>query len=195
MTAENISTISLIQQAFGIKEFQISGAPAWIASDKFDVIATYGTSRDLTDKELRPYLQSLLTDRFHLTFHRETKEVQIYSLTVVKTGARLTTHTGEGGSSTSISNGPAQSSLNSTNISMAALADLLGGRVDRIVVDHTDLPGSYDIKLEWAQNPSAESAVPSLFTALQEQLGLKLEATKGPVEIIAIDTIEKPSQN
>jgi uncharacterized protein (TIGR03435 family) len=85
--------------------------------------------------------------------------------------------------------------MNSTNAAMAHLADLLGGRLDRVVIDNTGLPGVYDLKLEWAPNPSPESTDPSLFTALQEQLGLKLESTKGSVEIIVIDNIERPSEN
>jgi uncharacterized protein (TIGR03435 family) len=137
----------------------------------------------------------MLADRFHFKFHRETKEMQIYSLTVAKGGARLTAHAGEGDSSTHISNGSGKSSVSSTNISMPRLASLLGGRVDRMVVDNTQLAGGYDVKLEWAPNPSAESTEPSLFTALQEQLGLKLESTRGPVEIIVIDNLDRPSEN
>jgi uncharacterized protein (TIGR03435 family) len=195
VTAININTSSLIQQAFGIKGFQISGAPGWVTSDQFDVTATTGTSKDLSDIELEPYFESLLAERFHLRYHRETKEMQVYALGVAKTGPKLTAHAGAGDSSTNINNGPAKTSMKSTNISMKGFAGTLGRRLDRIVIDNTGLTGGYDLTLEWAPNPSADSTEPSLFTALQEQLGLKLESTKAPVELIVIDSIEKPSEN
>src|SRR5258708_1122415 len=104
LTAENITISSLIQQAFGVKEFQISGAGGWVTGDDFDIAGKTGTSKDLNDKEMQPYLRTLLADRFSFRFHRETKELQIYSLVVAKTGARLAAHTGEGDSSTNINN-------------------------------------------------------------------------------------------
>jgi uncharacterized protein (TIGR03435 family) len=195
VTAVNINISSLVQQAFGIKEFQISGAPAWVVSDRYDFNATTGTSKDLSETELEPYFESVLAERFHLKYHRETKEMQVYALRVAKTGARLTAHAGGGDSSNGINNGPEKTSLKSTNISMKAFAGTLGRRLDRMIIDDTGLTGGYDLTLEWAPNPSPDSTEPSLFTALQEQLGLKLESTKGPVEIIVIDSIERPSEN
>jgi uncharacterized protein (TIGR03435 family) len=195
VTAINTSVSSLIQQAFGIKEFQISGAPAWVVSDKYDFAATTGTTKDLTGTELEPYFRALLTERFHLQFHRETKEMQVYSLGIAKTGPKLRAHAGAGDTSTNITNGPAKTSLKSTNVSMKGFAGTLGRRLDREVIDNTGLTGGYDLTLEWAPNPSADSAEPSLFTAMQEQLGLKLESTKGPVEVIVIDNIERPTEN
>ena len=191
----NFTTAMLFESAFGIKDFQISGAPGWLGSDRFDINATTGTSRDLDDKELQPYFQALLAERFHLRFHRETKELQVYSLVVAKTGAKLTAHAGEGDSDTNVSNSPGKSSITAASVSMEHLANILGGRLDRVVIDNTGLKGSYDIKLHWSPDPSADSGEPSLFTALQEQLGLRLETTKGPVEIIVIDNLEKPTEN
>jgi uncharacterized protein (TIGR03435 family) len=195
VTLVNTNISSLIQQAFGIKGFQISGAPGWVTSDQFDVTATTGTSKDLSDIELEPYFESLLAERFHLKYHRETKEMQVYALEVAKTGAKLTTHAGAGDTSTNISNGPAQTSMKSVNMPMKGFAGMLGRRLDRMVIDNTGLTGGYDLTLEWAPNPSPDSTEPSLFTALQEQLGLKLESTKAPVEIIVIDNIERPTEN
>jgi uncharacterized protein (TIGR03435 family) len=195
VTAVNINISSLVQQAFGIKEFQISAAPGWVASDKYDFAATTGTTKDLSDVELEPYFQALLAERFHLQYHRETKEMQVYALDVAKTGAKLTAHAGAGDSSTNITNGPVKTSMKSTNISMKGFAGTLGRRLDRMVIDNTGLTGGYDLTLEWAPNPLPDSTEPSLFTALQEQLGLKLESTKAPVEIIVIDSIERPSEN
>jgi uncharacterized protein (TIGR03435 family) len=195
VTAVNTNISSLIQQAFGIKEFQISGAPGWVMIDKYDVAATTGTSKDLSGTELEPYFESLLAERFHLKYHRETKEIQVYALGVAKTGAKLTAHAGGGDSSNGINGGPGKTSIKSTNVSMKAFAGTLGRRLDRMIIDDTGLTGGYDLMLEWAPNPSPDSTEPSLFTALQEQLGLKLESTKAPVEIIVIDNIEKPSEN
>jgi uncharacterized protein (TIGR03435 family) len=191
----NVTASMLIESAFGIKDFQISGAPGWVGSDHFDINAATGTSRDLNDKELQPYFQALLAERFHFRFHRETKELQVYSLLAAKTGAKLAPHSGEGDSSNNISNGSGKSSVTSTNVSMESFANILGGRLDHVVIDHTGLKGAYDIKLHWSPDPAADSTEPSLFTALQEQLGLKLETTKGPVEIIVIDNLEKPTEN
>lgn len=193
--AVNINISSLVQQAFGIKVFQISGAPAWVVSDKYDFNATTGTSKDLSDTELEPYFESLLAERLQLKYHRETKEMQVYALAVAKTGARLTAHAGGGDSSNGINNGPAKTSIKSNNVSMKAFAGTLGRRLDRIVIDNTGLTGGYDLTLEWAPNPSPDSTEPSLVTALQEQLGLILESTRAPVEIIVIDYIERPSEN
>jgi uncharacterized protein (TIGR03435 family) len=195
LTATNITISSLIQSAFGLKDFQIAGAPGWLRDDKYDIAAKTGTTKDLNEKELRPYLQALLADRFRFRYHRETREMQVYSLVIAKGGVKMKPHEGGGDSTTNVSSGSGRSSMNSTNAAMAHLADLLGGRLDRVVIDNTGLPGVYDLKLEWAPNPSPESTDPSLFTALQEQLGLKLESTKGSVEIIVIDNIERPSEN
>ena len=196
LSATNITISSVIQDAFGIKSFQISGGPGWLTTDNYDIEAKTGTSRDLNDIEFRPYLQALLADRFHFKYHRDTKELQFYSLTLAKNGAKMTAHAGEGtDSSNNINNGSGNTALSSVNSSMANFAGLLGRRMDRLVVDKTDLKGGYDFKLEWAPNPTAESTDPSIFTALEEQLGLKLESTKGPVEIIVIDNLERPSEN
>lgn len=198
LRAINVTASWLIQQAFGIKAFQISGGPGWLDNDYYDVNATTGTAKDLSLEELQPYLQSLLADRFHFTYHRETKEAQVYALTITRGEAKLTaTHAGEGDTSANVSTGKGsgKASIVSTNVSMPNFAGLLSRRLDRAVIDHTGLKGGYDFRLEWAPNPAADSAEPSLFTALQEQLGLKLESTKSPVEIIVIDNIERPSEN
>jgi uncharacterized protein (TIGR03435 family) len=193
--AVNLPVSWLIEAAFGAKEFQISGGPGWLSTDRYDLNATTGTTKDLNDTELRPYFQSLLADRFGFRFHRENREMPIYSLLVAKSGSKLTPHTGEGDPSTSISNSSGKTSITSRNMSMAHLADLLSGRVDRVVVDHTELSGSYDLTLQWAPNPAENTTDPSLFTALQEQLGLRLESAKGPIEFIVIDDLERPSEN
>jgi len=202
----NVSVSEVIQSAFGIKDFQIAGAPGWVASDRYDVTATTGTTKDLSELELQPYFQALLADRCKLRFYRETRELVLYSLVVAKNGAargatKLIPHPGEGESSTNVSNGKDRTSISAKDIPMAHLANILGASLHRVVIDHTGLSGGYDLSLDWTPEPpagsdtSGESSGPSLFAALQEQLGLKLESTKGPVDIIVVDNIEKPTDN
>lgn len=194
--ATNATIAELIQFAFGIRDFQVSGGPGWIRDERYDVVATTGTEIDLTDKLLEPYLRSLLADRARFRYHSESKEMQLYSLTVSKSGPKIRAHTGEEEPSThEVSHGPGKTGMTAINSTMADLARILNRELNRTVVDNTGLKGGYDLTLEWAPNPSSDSADASLFTALQEQLGLKLESTKGPVEIIVIDSIERPSEN
>jgi len=194
-TGVNVTVDSLIELAFGVRAFQISGGPGWLATDHYDIAATTGDSKELNDGEIRPYVESLLVDRLHLRYHREKKDASVYSLLPARTGVKLTAHEGEGDSSNNISVGSGKASITSTNVKMASFADLLSGRVDRVVIDHTGLSGGYDLKLTWAPDPGPESTEPSLFAALEEQLGLRLESTKGPVDIIVIDSMERPSEN
>jgi uncharacterized protein (TIGR03435 family) len=193
--AENITLSSMIQQAFNVRAFQISGAPGWIDTDHFDIQATTGTTKDLNDIELQPYWESMLATRFHMKYHRESREMQVYSLLQTKSGAKLTENTTDGNTSTGISNGKDRVSVKSTHISMPHFAELLGRRLDRTVLDKTGLTSSYDVNLEWSPEPSSDTGSASIFTALQDQLGLKIESGKGPVEIIVIDSLERPTEN
>ena len=193
--ATNVKVTELIQDAFGVKEFQISGAPAWTATEGFDIAATTGVSSGLTDQELQPVLRSMLADRFQLRFHRETKDVPAYSLVIAKNGPKLIEHSGDAGFDVSIRHGSEKLILSGTKMSMSKLIAVLSRRLGRIVLDGTRLSGEYDLKMEWAPDPTAESADASIFTALQEQLGLRLEPTKAPAEIIVVDGVERPSDN
>ena len=195
LTVTNFSLTMLMQYAFGIREFQISGGPGWLTTDRYDIVATTGAQGALNRKALEPYLQSLLRDRFQLRVHRETKAFQVYSLVVAKNGPKLTAHAGAGESSISGRDGLGRISKIATNATIARLANTLGAELDQAVIDNTGLNGGYDFKLEWAPNPTPDSDEPSLFTAVQQQLGLKLESTRSPVEIIVIDSAEKPSAN
>ena len=149
--------------------------------------------------------QALLADRFKLSFHRETKEMPVYELVVAKNGPKLQTSTA-GQAQIRMGRG----TLTAQKTSLNLLANNLSQNVGRVVIDKTGLTGDFDIKLEWTPEdgermgpprdngetpPSAPAPGLSIFTALQEQLGLKLEARKGPVEILVIDRTEKPSEN
>ena len=172
-TATNDTLKQLLQLAFDVKGFQITGGPGWLDAARYDIVAT------------------TLADRFALKFHRETRELTVYSLAVAKNGPKLTTHQGAGYSSSSSAAG----SMSATKATMAMLASRLERQLGRTVADRTGLTGEYDYKLTWAPDQAADSAGPSIFTALEEQLGLRLDSAKGPVEIIVIESAEKPSAN
>jgi uncharacterized protein (TIGR03435 family) len=192
--AINVSPKMLLIRTFGVVAAQIEG-PEWLDADRYDVTAKADTSKELTPDELRPVLRKLLEDRFALRYHRETKTLPAYSLAVAKTGMKMTEHTGADGPSTTFRNQSGTLTLSARGQSTAQLTLLLGQRLDRSVIDNTGLTGEYDLSLEWAADEAADSSLPSIFTALQEQVGLRLESTKGPVEVIVIDHVERPSEN
>lgn len=220
-TAENVPAELLIRLAYNVQNFQLSGQPGWIGSDRYDVTAK--AEDDATLKEMRPMLQSMLADRFKLVAHRETKELAVYDLVAANGGLKITA-TKEGScvafdpahppSQPQPGETPpricgsvriARNFLEAFGISMTALSADLAELSGRKVVDKTGFTGTFDAHLEFAPDdavalggaaaPSADPAQPSLFTALQEQLGLRAESSKGPVELLVIDHVEKPSEN
>jgi uncharacterized protein (TIGR03435 family) len=138
-------------------------------------------------------LQALLADRFKLKIHHETKEQAVYALVVAKGGFKMKTSPADAPSMSTGSNGR----YTATAMAIGGLMGGLMGSVDRFIVDKTGLTGSYNFTLKWTpdgQEETVESG-PPLFTALQEQLGLKLELAKAPIDTIVVDHIEKPSEN
>lgn len=195
-TATNVTIGELIQFAFGVREFQVSGGPGWLHTDRFDVLATTGTPIDLDDRLVEPYLRSLLAERAGFRYHTEMRQMQTYSLSVAKDGPRLTASAHAGEDSThEITHGPGKTMAVATAATMADLAGILNRELGRTVIDNTSLKGQFDLRLEWSPESSPDSNAPSLVTALGKQLGLRLESSKAPVEIIVIDEIGKPSGN
>lgn len=189
-TATGVTLKALIQRAWDVKDFQITGGPGWVNSERFDVSAKAATSGTVSGPELAQMIQSMLRERFRLEIHREIKDMPIYSLLVAKSGPKLTPTTAAN-QTWSRGNG----SLAGTKVPMGMFAgDLLESQLSRVVVDHTGIAGDFDIKLKWTPDNAEEAGV-SLFTAIQEQMGLRLEATHGPVEMLVIDRAEKPSEN
>jgi len=189
----NVPLRRLIMRAYNLQDYQVSG-PDWMSDVRFDIAAKYPMD---STKEQRPLmLQSLLAERFHLAFHRETKEMPAYALVVAKNGPRLEA-TKLPGDSTSTNFGRFDDSA----VSMAAFANQLSQQLEHPVVDKTGLTGVYTIKMEWTPDDkpgaSGEPALgPSIFAALQEQLGLKLQTEKLPVEIIVVDRVDRtPVEN
>jgi uncharacterized protein (TIGR03435 family) len=190
-TATGAPLSALMQEAYGIKGFQISGGPSWVNSERYDVVAKPNAGANLSQERLKPMIQALLAERFQLKIHRETKDLTIYSLMAGKDGPKLHASTGASGPGLSMGRGQ----LSGHKVSMTMLASILELQLDRNVRDNTGIQGDFDIKLEWSPDETADRAGPSIFTALQEQLGLKLGSQKGPVEVLVIDSAEKASAN
>jgi uncharacterized protein (TIGR03435 family) len=181
----------LVELAFGVNERQIQSAPAWLASERYDITATAKGGEKLTHEQLKRPLQALLAERFKLATHRDTKETQGYALVAAKSGAKLKTSTNANPKPMILPNG-----LRASGVPIAALAGMLALVTRRPVVDESGITGTYDIKLDYAPADGGDSSLPSLFTALQEQAGLKLEPRKLPVEILVIDHVERvPVEN
>lgn len=189
--------------AYDLKGYQLSGGPSWITQpstdgDYYDINAIAEGAEVLTQPRARQLLQTLLADRFQLRAHREMREMPIYALVVGKGGPKLKENASNATPQNRGTVSPSTVTATFIKSQMRDLAQVLSGAADRPVMDQTDLTGFYDFKIEFARDPSAvitESNASSIFTAVQEQLGLKLEARRGPVEILVIDHAERPSGN
>jgi uncharacterized protein (TIGR03435 family) len=200
MFATNISMRALIERAYGIRDYQISG-PEWLKSDRYDIEAEAPASipKDQLKEQFPLMLQSLLSERFKLTFHREEKVLPVYALVVAKDGPKLTPIKNDGHSSSNSNRGHLSVQAGSS----MQIADALSHPLDRPVIDKTGLSGVYKCELEWTPDDNqatpanqASDSGPSIFTAVQEQLGLKLVPQKAPVEILVIDHVERiPTEN
>ncbi len=200
-TTNNASLERLIEFAYDVRAHQISGGPKWFETDGFDIVA----KAEGENPDLRLMLQKLLEDRFKLAIHRETKELSVYTLVAGKGGPKLQR---SDKADTRITSGDKGRTI-FQKTSMAMLAQTLSQRLGRTVINGTGLKGEFDFELEWTPGegepgkkingveipPPPDTSGPSIFTAVQEQLGLKLESTKGPVEILVIERAEKPSGN
>jgi bla regulator protein blaR1 len=208
----------LVEMAYDVRDFQILGGPGWVNSDLFNIVAksasdAAGTSTSNSSasiQETRLRLQALLAQRFQLKIRRETKELPVYVLEVGQKGAKLVENSATnsaGGPPAGINAGCGQ--MTGTNTSMANLAYKLSRQLDRTVLDRTGLTKNYDFQFSWTPDTGGCSAPalsagssaatgadgPSLFTALQEQLGLRLVSQKAPVDVLVIEHVERPTAN
>ncbi len=205
----NTTLADLIKFAYGLHEKQVVGGPDWILSAKFDISAKPDTPGQPNDKQLKLMVQKLLADRFQLKFHRDKKELSAYVLSVAKGEPKMTKNTGDPGGLPGLFFRQL-GVLTVRNATMGDFANLMQSAVlDRPVVDQTGLEGRWDFLLKWTPDESqfggmgikvpppsdAADAPPPLFTAIQEQIGLKLEAAKTPVEVLVLDHVERPSAN
>ena len=202
----NATVKDLIETAYEVRSFQIVGGPSWTAATKYDVTAApvTRTQNDAASPSAWPALrlkvQAMLKDRFQLDLHRETRSVPVYSLVIAKGGIKPALSTAAG-PRRGINAG--RGTMLGEAASMADLVFKLSRLLDRPVVNNTALEGNFDFKLEWTPDsgpgtpdaPVETSFGPSLFTALQQQLGLRLEAAKGPMDVLVIDRADRPSEN
>lgn len=200
-SAANITLVALMEWAYNMPQRQILDGPSWIASTRFDIQAKSDADTDSQfrsvpsdeDRERkRRMVQALLADRYGLKLHQETRILPAYDLILAKGGSRLQPTRSSGKSV-----GVTRTSFHGEGLTTAIIAEQLSQITGRVVVDKTRLPDRYDLKLEWTPDdaPDTDNSAPSLFTALQEQLGLKLEPAKEPVPVLLIDYIELPSAN
>ena len=211
--ANNITLTFLLMSGYNMREDLISGLPSWANSTHFDVNAKISDPdpdaiKKLTREQRRAMISALIADRFHLKTHIVTKTLPVYDLVIAKSGLKLKEVTPPSDNSAP-GKGPfnlkpggfytSDTQMTGLAIRISILAQNLAFSVERNVIDKTGLTGKYDINLKWTptelQGKTDDNNSPDLFTALQEQLGLKLEPSKGPVDTLVIDHVEMPSEN
>lgn len=206
----NLAIRDLIQCAYNLPKSQILGGPDWLDTAMYDIDAKSSPEVDVRLKAMtsddaaqqkRLMVQALLTDRFALTSHNETRQLSLYDLVLAKGGPKFQTSTRNG---TSIDAGRSRIHVQGSDDTIGLLARQLAQVLGRVVVNMTGLTGRYDLTLRWtpqdAPTPMPNgapdpNAPPDLFTAVQEQLGLKLKPSKGPVEVLVVDSVARPSEN
>ena len=204
-TASGMTLRVLMGQAFGLRDFQIAGLPGWASANRYDIAAKCeGMPDRLPPFGLRPYLKALVEDRFQLNSHLEMKEMPAYALVVGKNGSKM-----------KVSEAPApeirlgRGQLSGLGMPMDVLVNELSRQLGRKIIDKTGLKGSFEFNLEWTPElgqggagplgalpeTKFETDGPSMFTAVQELLGLRLESTKGQVEVLVVDSVSRPTEN
>jgi uncharacterized protein (TIGR03435 family) len=223
LTAEKVLLRFLIQNAYGVRPFQLKGGPDWINSEGYDIEAK--AEGNPSNGQMVLMMQTLLEDRFKLKVHRETKELPVYALTVAKGGFKLP-EPKQGACTAPDPNGPplppspnqagpcgramiriskGVARINGYQVPMREFVRVLSNIMGRTIIDQTGFTRAFDLQLEFATDDAiaglpeapkpADDSVPSIFVAAQEQLGIKIVSTKGPVEILVIDHIEKPDMD
>jgi uncharacterized protein (TIGR03435 family) len=196
----NTTLNALFLNAFDVRsENQVVGYPAWVSSEHFDIQAKMDAeTADMyhrlkgpeSSRQWQSFIRQILDERFGMKFHVEKRELPVYNLVVAKQGLKLkeSAHDDTGSSSMG------QGKLTAHRSQVGSLAFSLSGSVGRVIIDKTGLNALYDIDLRWSPDNEPDTG-PSIFTALEEQLGLKLESAKAPIDVIVIDHIERPSEN
>jgi uncharacterized protein (TIGR03435 family) len=198
---DNETMNDLIAAAYNVHVKQIADGPSWFGSERFDIKGFPDVDGEPNVEQLREMVQRLLTERFHLQLRREQREMPRFTLTVAKGGPKI-----EATKSAPEDGLPDQTGgidrghvfWRFTNNSMTDFAEFLQSVLDRPVVDATGLKGKYDFKLQWTADADATtdpSAAPGFFTAIQEQAGLRMEPSRGEVEVLAVVHAEQPSAN
>lgn len=193
-----ITLVDVIEDAYNLQHNQIAGGPGWAATEHFDIDAK-ASGDALTMERARPMLQAMLADRFRLKIRRQMREVACYDLVVAKGGPKFKQNTDPAARpGLTASAGQGAVHLEASKGTMARLVMQLAFGAGRPVVDKTGLPGGYRFTLDYAPDNSAaaiDGSAPTLFTALQEQLGLKLEPSRTTQEALVIESAERPTAN
>jgi uncharacterized protein (TIGR03435 family) len=207
LTMDAAELRQIVGLAYGMQRVRVEGGPDWADQELYDIQAK-AENPEATRDEIRAMLQALLIERFKLAFHRETRQLPVYTLVVAKGGSRLQEAKEEEKTGVSFTANSGKLQLSLLKQPVAALVNTLANRLGHPVLNQTGLTAMYDFKLEFAPDmaPRPDGSAPmlngvpaeygpSLFTALQEQLGLKLEEKKGPVEVMVIDHADHPGEN
>ena len=198
-----------MQVAWDVKDFQVSGGAGWMDTERYDIDAV--AANPFTREESRKMIQALLADRFGLVVHKETQDRPGYALVPARNGPKLPPPI-EDPSVMFSRTVSGDRTLKATNLSMKRFADALSAALGKIVVDQTGIEGQFDVSFQWTPDPTSEPRLtkngepappppvdavpgPSIFTALQEKLGLRLESKKVPVEVMVIEGAHRPSEN
>jgi uncharacterized protein (TIGR03435 family) len=201
LSCANVTLKQLIAAAYRIYDFQVTGGPKWVDDQRYDIEAK--ATANVSEKELMTMMQPLLAERFHLDLRRESKVSSVFVLEPGKSGPKL--------KQTEDASAPVQfrvfqrRQITSANAPLMYLTEAFSHLLGRPVLDRTGLSGNFDYKLEWTPDevqvrsdesaPTGDTSNPSLLSALQEQLGLRLREQKEPVEILIVDRAEKASGN
>jgi bla regulator protein BlaR1 len=218
LTATSVTLKFLIRVAYGVQDVQISGGPGWMETQRYNLLAKPAENAKV---QVLPMLRSLLEDRFKLIVGHTTKEVPVYELKMAKAGGKYgpNLHQVEPGDCPPEPPSPAKTPtlpchgfvagpghLTGKRVTLSALAVNFSATVQRPVIDKSGVDANFDLELDWTPDPGLgargelgltrpDDSAPSFFTAVQEQLGLKLEGAKGPVDILVIERAEKPDAN
>jgi uncharacterized protein (TIGR03435 family) len=196
VTMEAMSLHNLIGYAYDLQPYQILGGPSWITADRYDIAAKAEGDGLLVPTQIKQMTQALLTDRFGLKYHRDTKEMPVYALVVGKNGPKLKESAPDAEKRLTLGSADGHTRMTVTKGDMAQLVGEFSNinGVDRPTIDKTGLTGAYDYQLDWSRGEPGSNA-PVIFTAIQEQLGLKFQPDKARVEVLVIDRVEKPGEN
>ena len=214
--ATNSTLKQLISYAYGVREDLITGLPSWADTAHFDISAKVSdfnpdAFKNLTREQRESMLLPMLADRFHVKAHTEVKTLSVFNLVLTKDGPKFKRNppppidpdnpkkSQEGRGNININN----DDLTATAVPLSTLAEVLADQLSHTVIDKTGLTGDYDFRLKWTSEDQSSNTAdngttdrpPDLFTALQEQLGLKLESAKGPVTTLVVDHAEQPTPN
>jgi uncharacterized protein (TIGR03435 family) len=204
--ARGYTLVLLMQRAYAAMDWNVTGGPGWIRTDRWDVAAKADVSGSLTERQLQAMLQALLADRFKLRLHRDAKEMSGYALVVARGGLKV--HASSDGEEHPDSFRLNGTGLTGQGVNMEDFARFVGGKLGLVVVDNTGLKGSYDFKASWKAEPEVVQPTDgtpgpdprdglrgAVFAALQDQLGLQIIPQKITVHTLVIDSVEKASGN